>query len=103
MKDFEIISYNMEIIEMLSNEGSAPLDDYWQPIINVLSQDIGKTKELLLKCTSNQINLMSGYFEDVSYNLQSQEFIDFLRELQQKYPQIDIEKGIQWAVDAILD
>lgn len=103
MTDIEIINYNLEIIDMLSQEGPAPLDDYWDPIINVLSQDVGKTKELLLKCTPAQINTMGGYFEDVSYNLQSQEFIDFLRELQQNYPEIDLEMDIQWAVDAILD
>jgi len=56
---------------------------------------------LLLKCTPDEISTMGGYFEDVSYNLQSQEFIDFLRELQQKYPEIDMEMDIQWAIDAM--
>ncbi|WP_138751862.1 hypothetical protein [Paenibacillus sinopodophylli] len=104
MSGNELITKNLEIIEMMTQDGaSPPLDEYWEPIVDVLSKDIGTTKDLLLNCTTHEIWLMGGYFEDVSYNLQSQEFIDFLRELQQKYPQIDIEKGIQWAIDAILD
>jgi len=98
----EIITYNLEIIDMMTQNGaSPPLDDYWGKIVDVLSQDFGKTKELLLKCTPDEINRMGGYFEDVSERLQSHEFIDLLRELQQMYPEIDMEMDIQWAIDAL--
>ena len=98
----EIITSNLEIIEIMTQNGaSPPLDEYWGKIVDVLSQDFGKTKELLLKCTADEINRMGGYFEDVSERLQSQEFIDLLRELQQKYPEIDLQRDIQWAIDAM--
>jgi len=100
--DNEIVTYNLEIIDMMTQDGaSPPLDEYWGEIIDVLSQDVDKTKELLLKCTPDEINRMGGYFEDVSERLQSQEFIDLLRELQKKYPEIDIKMDIQWAIDAL--
>jgi hypothetical protein len=100
--DSELISNNLKIIEMMSQDGaSPPLDQYWDPIIEVLSKDMGITEELLMKCNSHEINLMGGYFEDVSYRLQSQAFIDLLHQLQLKHPDIDMEQDIQWAIDAL--
>jgi hypothetical protein len=98
----EIITTNLQIIDMMTQNGaSPPLDEYWGEIVEVLSQDFDTTKELLLKCTPTEVNRMGGYFEDVSERLQSQEFIDLLRELQHKYPDIDMEMDIQWAIDAL--
>jgi len=98
----EIITNNLKVIDMMLQDGaSPPLDDYWNPIIELLSQDLDTTTKLLLNCTPDEISMMGGYFEDVSERLQSQEFIVFLKELQQKHPQIDMEMDIQWAIDAL--
>ncbi|MWC30605.1 hypothetical protein [Paenibacillus sp. MMS18-CY102] len=98
----EKISYHLDIInKMAPNGASPPLDTYWGEIVDVLSHDIGQTRELLMKCTPNEIDRMGGYFENVSEKLQSYKFIDLLRELQKKYPEIDIELDIQWAIDAL--
>lgn len=102
MNGNELITRNLQIIDMMTQNGaSPPLGDYWNPIVDVLSQDFATTKELLLNCTPAEIDRMGGYFEDVSERLQSQEFIELLRELQQKYPDIDMELDIQWAIDAL--
>lgn len=98
----DIITRNLNYIEVMTEDGaSPPLDEYWGEIVDLLSQDIGKTRDLLMACTAHEIWLMSGYFEDVSERLQDQAFIDLLRELQQRHPNIDVKKGIQWAIDAL--
>lgn len=86
---------------MSQNGASPPLDQYWNEIVDELSRDLDDTREYLLECEPDDIATMSGYFEDVAYNLQDSAFIDLLNELQAMYPDIDIKNQIQWAIDAL--
>lgn len=102
MTDNKKISENLKVIvEMTQNGASPPLDQYWDEIVEILSQDIERTSEILLACEPRDIWLMGGYFEDVSARLQSEAFIDLLNELQLKHPEIDIKQDIQWAIEAL--
>lgn len=104
MIDKKKIKYNIDMIDAFTRNGASPnLEEYWGVIVNELSQNIDDTKEYLNECSNEEIEFISGYFEDVSYNLQSKDFIDFLKELQKQHPNIDIKKEIQWAEDAIED
>lgn len=102
MAEKDIIVKNLQIIDTFTQEGaSPPLDEYWDQIVSLLSQDLNLTRELLFSLKAGEIERMSGYFEDVAANLQDVAFIDLLKELEQKHLGIDISRGIQWATDAI--
>jgi len=102
MTDKEKITYNLQVIESMTQNGaSPPLDEYWDEIVDLLGQDINKTRELMLNLSSNEIWLMGGYFEDIAYKLQDQTFIELLNELQEKYFELDMKQDIQWAIDAL--
>ncbi|WP_081300573.1 hypothetical protein [Clostridium beijerinckii] len=105
MIDKNKIFSNLEYIESMNQHGASPnLDEYWEEIVDMLSEDIEETRKFLNEeCNEHQIWCMAGYYEDISYNFQSSKFIDILEELQKKYPDMDIEQDIQWAKDAIED
>jgi len=102
MIDKKKIKYNIDMIDAFTRNGASPnLEEYWDVIVNELSQNIDDTKEYLNKCSKDEIEFISGYFEDVSYNLKSKDFIDFLKGLQKKHPSIDIKQDVEWAENAI--
>lgn len=105
MIDKNKIFNNLEYIESMNQHGASPnLDEYWEEIVDILSEDIEETRKFLNEeCNEHQIWYMAGYFEDIAYNFQNREFINILEELQRKYPNIDIKQDIQWAKDAIED
>lgn len=86
---------------MTKNGASPNLDEYWNEIVDMLSQNLNETEEYLSNCDEYDISVISGYFEDISYNLQSKEFIDFLYKLQGNHPNIDIKIDIQSAKEAL--
>lgn len=104
MIDKNKIYKNLEYIESMNQHGASPnLDEYWDEIVNMLSEELEETKKFLNQCNEHQIYFMAGYFEDISYNFQSDDFIECLEQLKKKYPNIDIKQDIQWAKDAIED
>ncbi|MGL4730337.1 MAG: hypothetical protein ACRCW0_01980 [Clostridium sp.] len=104
MVDKNKIRYNIDMIKAFTQNGASPnLDEYWNEIVDELSKNIDDTKEYISECSKDEIEFISGYFEDISYNLQSEEFIKFLENIQKKYSNIDIKQEIQWAIDAIED
>jgi hypothetical protein len=87
----------------MNQHGASPnLDEYWDEIVAMLSENIEETRKFLNnECNEYQIEYMAGYYEDIAYNFQSHEFINILERLQNKYPNIDIKQDIQWAKDAM--
>lgn len=71
----------------------------WSEITKLLSEDSQETISFLLDCTEQQLFYMSEVIEDVSYNLQSQEYIDTLLFLNDKYPKLHMEEDIRIAKD----
>jgi len=105
MIDKNKIFDNLAYIESMNQHGASPnLDEYWEEIVDMLSEDIEKTRKFLNEdCNEHQIWYMGGYYEDISYKFQNHEFINILEELEKKYPNIDIKQDIQWAKDALDD
>lgn len=102
MIDKKRIDYLINTIQGLTQFGASPgLDEYWNEIVNSLSQDINETEKYFNECNENQIVTIAGYFEDISYNLQDKKFINILEKIQEKFSGIDLGKDIQWAKDAI--
>lgn len=102
MIDKNKISCDLKYIEAMTQNGASPnLDEYWNEIVNMLSQNLNETKEYLSNCDEHEIWLMSGYFEDISYNFQDEKFVDFLCKWQEDHPNVDIKQDIQWAKDAL--
>ncbi|MDP4144498.1 MAG: hypothetical protein Q8936_08460 [Bacillota bacterium] len=103
MIDKNKIFSNLEYIESMNQDGASPnLDEYWDEIVDMLSEDIEETEKFLNnECNEHQIECMSGCFEDISANFQSEKFIAILEDLQVKYPGINIKQEIQWAKEAI--
>ena len=73
-------------------------DDYgiqncWNKMIDILSKDINETVAYL-----ENFYFISEVFEDVSEQLQSKEYIECLRKLDDKFPNLDMT--IRWRCKA---
>ncbi|GIP58306.1 hypothetical protein MKX50_01615 [Paenibacillus sp. FSL W8-0186] len=77
------------------------LYDYWTAFTELLSRDIDQTIEFLDSCTEEEIYWLSEVFEDISYKVNSRAFIDCLKRLENKYPNIDLADDIKSAEDCI--
>ena len=78
-------------------------DDYgiqkcWNKMIDILSKDINETVAYLENCSEEDIYFISEVFEDVSEQLQSKEYIECLRKLDDKFPNLDMT--IRWRCKA---
>ena len=81
-------------------------DDYgiqncWNKMIDILSKDINETVAYLENCSEEDIYFISEVFEDVSEQLQSKEYIECLRKLDDKFPNLDMTKDINLAEEYI--
>ena len=79
-----------------------PEDDYgiqdcWDKMVDTLSEDVHQTVAYLESCTEEDIYFISEIFEDVSYQLQSREYIDCLRRLDEKFPDLRMAGDIDLA------
>lgn len=92
------ISSNLNYIKgMTQNGASPPLDEEWDEIVAMLSEDSEETKKYLKQCEAHEISIMAGYFDDIAYNLQDKSFIEFLYQLQNEHPSIEIKRCIEQA------
>lgn len=82
-------------------------DDYgiqecWNKMIDILSQDVYETIAYLKSCSEEQLYYVSEVFEDVSEKLQSKEYIICLRKLDEKFPDLHMTEDIDIAEDMII-
>lgn len=70
-------------------------------MVEILSCNIYETIEYLEKCSKEDLYFISEIFEDVSEQLKSKEFIDCLRKLDTKFPELDMTKDIDLAEEYI--
>ncbi|MBU5315498.1 hypothetical protein KQI30_04295 [Clostridium bornimense] len=66
-------------------------------LIEILSKDEEDTILILNQLNEKEILLASEVFEEVAYNLQSNRYIDCLKSISQKYPNLDLEDSIEVA------
>lgn len=77
-------------------------DDYgiqecWDKMVELLSKDAHQTIQYLQNCSEEDIYFISEVFEDISERLQSPKYILCLRELDKKFPNLDMTKDIDLA------
>lgn len=90
------------IYERASLDPNDPIvEKYWVKLTELLSVDEEATKQFLENCSSDEVYWISEIFEDIVYKFQSRKFICFLKELQHKFPDIDLTVDINSAEEMI--
>ena len=84
-----------------SIEDDYGIQDCWDKMVDILSKDIYETVTYLESCSEEDIYFISEVFEDVSEQLQSKEYIDCLRRLDKKFPDLNLTKDIDLAEEYI--
>ncbi len=80
-------------------EDDAGIQDCWNRMILILSQDEDATIAYLQECSEEELDWISEVFEDISEKLNSHQFIKCLRALDKKYPKLGMTKDIDLAED----
>ena len=75
------------------------MSEIWNELTQIFSKNEQATIEYLNNCSECQIEWISEVFEDISENLQSEEFIDTLEKLQEKFS--DLEMDISYAKETL--
>lgn len=70
-------------------------------MIEVLSKDEHSTIEVLKQLNEVEILYTSEVFEEIAYNLQSRKYIECLKQIQKKFPKLDIMDAIKVAEEYI--
>ena len=73
------------------------INEYWNVLTEELTNSEEETIEFLCQCDEHDIYWLSEVFDDISEVLQSQKFIDTIKNLQAKYPNVNMEPDIFFA------
>jgi hypothetical protein len=73
----------------------------WDKMIQILSENETETIKYLQLCDQKELYFISEVFEDVSEKLQSKEYIECLRGLDKKYPELEMTNDIDLAEEYI--
>lgn len=87
----------LETRRILHIEDAMGIQKCWTQIVEILSLDELSTIKYLNECIEQDIYLISEVFEDISERLQSKKFIKCLRELDEKYPHLEMTQDIDLA------
>lgn len=84
------------------SQGELSEDDYgiqecWGEMIDILCIDVQQTVTYLENCTPEELYYISEVFEDILERLQSKTFIECLRKLDKKFPNLKMTKDIDMA------
>ncbi|MCU7738565.1 hypothetical protein N7983_12515 [Priestia megaterium] len=69
----------------------------WNEIIELLSENEENTIRYLENCSKEDLYWISEVFEDIAEIIQSKELIKRLRELDRKFPELEMTKDIDIA------
>ncbi|MDM5279669.1 hypothetical protein QUF95_19900 [Paenibacillus silvae] len=101
-----MIDFSEEVISLVQKRENLHPDDpaiqlIWNELINLLKQDEESTILFLDQCDKKYLYWISEIFEELSAEFQSRAFIDCLLRLQKKYPDLDMEQDIEYAIQSI--
>jgi hypothetical protein len=96
----QIIELTNERAAMHPNHDTG-INDYWNMCADLLSVDLEKTIWVLDRVGAEKLYWISEAFEDISKKLQSWEFIDYLEQLQNRYPDVNMKIDIRFATEWI--
>jgi hypothetical protein len=73
----------------------------WHDLVNLLKSNEERTIAFLEQSKETELYWLCEIFEDLSAEFQSRVFIHCLLELQKKYPDLDMEQDIEYAIQSI--
>lgn len=73
------------------------IEKSWNEMTELLSQNEMETINYLEESTEKDLYYISEIFEDVSERFQSEQFINCLRKLDKKFPELDMTQDIDIA------
>lgn len=73
------------------------IEKSWNEMTELLSQNEMETINYLEESTERDLYYISEIFEDVSERFQSEQFINCLRKLDKKFPELDMTQDIDIA------
>ena len=92
-----------EVMDILEKRMSLHPEDYieiekcWNSLTDILSKDEDKTIEVINQLNKTEILYLSEVFEDISERLQSEKYINCLKNIGEKYTDIPIASSIKTA------
>jgi hypothetical protein len=95
-----------EVNSLVQKRGSLHPDDpaiqfIWHDLVNLLKSNEESTIAFLEQSKEAELYWLCEIFEDLSAEFQSRAFIHCLLELQKKYPDLDMEQDIEYAIQSI--
>jgi len=87
----------LKIRKSLHMNDSHGIYECWDEMVKQLSENEADTLDYLNHCSDNDLYFVSEVFEDVSVNLKSDRFIQCLRKLDVKYPELEMTNDIDIA------
>lgn len=95
------IENKMEVIlnerKKLNLNDDYGIENSWNEIIEVLSENEKKTIRYLKNCNKEDLYYISEVFEDLAEIMQSKELINCLRKLDKKFPELEMTNDIDIA------
>ncbi|MET3195194.1 hypothetical protein [Bacillus sp. OAE603] len=88
-----------KLIEERSNHdmNDPKIYEYWDRITELLSINVIETINYLNSCSEKEIYWISEIFEDISAKVSSIDYIECLKKLDKKYPNLMLSKDIKIA------
>ncbi|EUJ29573.1 hypothetical protein [Listeria cornellensis] len=93
-KQMEIILEKRKSLNINDDFG---IEKCWNEMTELLSQNEMETINYLEESTEKDLYYISEIFEDVSERFQSEQFINCLRKLDKKFPELDMTQDIDIA------
>lgn len=81
---------------VLIHQEDPVLEDLWNELIEILSEDMYDTINFLNNCSKELLYYISEVFDDIYLKFDSKEFIDALYVLDEKFPELEIDKDIKF-------
>lgn len=85
----------------INDEDDFNIEKCRNKLIDFLSENVKQTINILEQLDENEVLYVSEVFEEIAYNLQSTEYIKCLRDIEKKFPNIDISDSIEVAEEYI--
>ncbi|NRR03389.1 hypothetical protein HP570_14310 [Brevibacillus sp. RS1.1] len=73
--------------------------DFWERLTELLSANTLETIEFFEACTEQEAYWLSEIFEDISARVNSRDFIECIKRVDRKYPELQLSKDIRVAED----
>lgn len=93
----EILNQRLKI----NDENDYMIEKKREELIEALSKDEHSTIEVLKQLNEVELLYTSEVFEEIAYNLQSRKYIECLKQIQKKFPELDIMDAIKVAEEYI--